>query len=198
MTNYKNAKKKWNNMIIEEKNFKIKIKYSFIFLLCTLSISLTGCSFNSKKSDNVQGSAKINNNYTYADLSKSEAATLVGQTVELNGRLATNLTQIDGVKFWVVDNAHDPSSNAEYEWFWATTAQPEQLPDQYSGSWTKFMFEKYAGLNSDTLNFDKATFLIKGEFIGPDCSFYDQAVFGKVVCIPNVAVESIELIGGTK
>ncbi|HBV57789.1 MAG TPA: hypothetical protein DEB73_00760 [Candidatus Magasanikbacteria bacterium] len=56
------------------------------------------------------------------------------------------------------------------------------------------MFEKYADLNSENIDFDKTVFTIKGKFLGPDCTFYDKKVFGKMVCIPNIAVGSILLI----
>ncbi len=133
------------------------------------------------------------NGHSYNDLAVPEANKFKGQTIELTGLLATNLSQIDGVKFWILDKDHNYDNNEKYEWFWATTAQPEQLPTKYNGSWTHYMFEKYAGLNSENIDFDKTAFTVKGKFLGQDCTFYNKETFGKTVCIPNVAVESISL-----
>ena len=124
-----------------------------------------------------------------------------GGKVEWFGAI-TGLSQVDGIKFWILDNEHPVSAQGQYDWFWAIPSlevvssmfneKPEAGQSKFTGDWVAFMLERYGGIAKEDIDYN-GIYKITGIFDGGDCSYYEQKdPAGNQVCIANVVVEKIE------
>jgi len=122
-----------------------------------------------------------------SDLTYNQVVNLKDKSIKQEiiwyGKVATDLSQIDGIKFWIIDKEH---TNKE-KWFWSYDEDTQQLPQEASGNWVNYTLNKYVGIsdhNEDTI------FEIKGEVINIDC---DVAEY----CVPNVRLSEINYMSET-
>jgi len=192
----------------------MKIIY-FIFIL---SLLITGCSI-SKTSDFTLNN-KINNQATstnnisenkdavstpilsYADVVNKDSlfdknevdgsikTPYVGKKIQWQAKIASSLTQRDGIKFCVIDDKHQNiDSSGNCDWFWLSdknlgTKDDPNFSD--SADWFDYIFKTYSDINPQKINWDKDSFLVTGEIEGADGAF-DKP-------IPLVIVSKIEAI----
>jgi len=113
-----------------------------------------------------------------------------GKEVIWNGQIAYGLSQIDGIKFWIVDSSHPTTIKREgYEWFWAIDSDTWVLPESAHGRWATYLITKFVG---EAPCEDKCIYQVRGKVVSLDCTFYDESLYGKQVCMPNVEIESIK------
>lgn len=102
-----------------------------------------------------------------------------------------NVSQINGIKFYIVDEQHVVDRWKEHEWFWAgddgTTHNVGEVLKKYS---PKADNQK---ISTDERNGEEI-FLVNGKLDPNDCGYYDPDKDGKPICIPNVSVEKIEVV----
>ena len=121
---------------------------------------------------------------------------LKGKRIQWTGMISDR-SHIDGIKFWIVDSDHQPSSWNYYEWFLAVSDKVNMRSklSKYEGSWVIYIMEKYGGIKKFDIN-SSTIYQITGIFDGSDCDFYDQKYMdNNQVCIPRVIVDRIEKIG---
>ncbi|MBU4347254.1 hypothetical protein KJ586_00030 [Patescibacteria group bacterium] len=118
-----------------------------------------------------------------------------GKNVQWMGRVANRYSQIDGIKFCIIDDKHkNADSRADCDWFWlfpvnlATENSPERQTN-WDGFWPSYMFKTYSGLNPEKIDWDKDTFLIYGEI-----EDIDLGVDGLNRPIPTIIATKIEKI----
>lgn len=117
-----------------------------------------------------------------------------GTNVRWKGRVS-NYTQISGVKFCIIDDKHlETDLNEGCDWFWLSPANlaTENDPDMQSdwnGSWIKYMFNVYSGVNPDKIDFEKDIFLVSGEleYVDFGVDYYNRPV-------PSIVATKIEKI----
>lgn len=114
----------------------------------------------------------------------------VGKIISWTGKIS-NLSQIDGVKFWIIDDQHQPNITTDNDWFWAI---PNDNPpaDIKHGEWVTYMLKRYGNIDISSIDRDNDIFLIKGKLLELDCTFYDSDTTTTAPCIPNVEVENIK------
>ncbi|MDD2325469.1 MAG: hypothetical protein PHW63_05650 [Alphaproteobacteria bacterium] len=111
----------------------------------------------------------------------------------LIGVLATELSQIDGIKMWRLDGFGQPNKEPG-TWVWVVPSldeDPEAGPD-WDGDWTYFMLHKYAGLTHERyseLDCRDTRLQVTGQELEPDCG----VVEGK--CITIFQADKIEVLG---
>lgn len=125
-------------------------------------------------------------NLSYSSVVSDKTKSYVGKQVAWKGKIATNLSQIDGIKFWVVDKQHQPNTKTNNAWFWSVPAD-WPTSDDTNGAWVTYMLKRYGNIDASKINPDSDVFLITGKFLELDCTFYDNGP-----CIPNLEVEKIE------
>jgi hypothetical protein len=112
----------------------------------------------------------------------------IGQQVEWEGKIATDLSQIDGIKFYFVELKTKTVSTAN--WFWAA---PEDLTSltakQTDGKWVRYMFKRFGDIDIDKIDPEKDTFLVSGRFDYQDCDYLNGHV-----CIPVIKVDRIKKV----
>lgn len=132
----------------------------------------------------------IDNYYTFSDGGKTEKWNLeYTENAEWRGKIATDLSQIDGVKFYFVDSNNVPSSTfGQMDWFWA---EPEDLTDltaeQTGGKWVQYMLKRFGDIDIDKIDTEKDIFLVSGKFDYRDCGYLNGHV-----CIPVIKVDRIK------
>ncbi len=185
---------------------KISIKFIVIILALFLVGGISyfalikryysGSNFNSRNRQGEIDNTEDEVSYSLASDGKHDG--LKGKRIRWTGMISDH-SYIDGIKFWVVDSDHQPSSWDYYEWFWALPEKARMRPmlSKYEDNWVVYMMEKYGGINK--INIDPSSiYQITGIFDGSDCDFYDQKNMGyNQVCIPKVIVDRIEKIGST-
>lgn len=116
--------------------------------------------------------------------------TYIGKEVSWAGKIS-NLSQIDGIKFWIVDDQHRPNATTYNDWFWAL---PADLPtvETTHGKWVTYMLRRYGNIDANSINGDNDVFLIKGKLLFLDCDFYNNTPTTPAPCIPNLEVENIQ------
>lgn len=127
-----------------------------------------------------------------------------GGKVEWLGMISDR-SQIDGIKFWILDEEHPVSTWNYYEWFWAIpkwedvenlfNEKKENGKLKFVGDWVTYMMEHYGNITENDVDYN-GIYKIIGSFDGADCTFYEQKdKKDNQVCIANVIVEKIEKIG---
>jgi len=98
-----------------------------------------------------------------------------GVTVQWQAKIASRYSQIDGIKFCIVDDKHPKEKVDGYkdcDWFWlipenlATEASPEYQVG-WDGSWPNYMFKTYSTINPSEVDWDNDIFLITGKIDRP-------------------------------
>ncbi len=113
---------------------------------------------------------KLSYNSVINDKSKS----YLGKEITWRGQIS-NLSQIDGIKFWIIDNNHTIRTSSYNDWFWAI---PKEIPttSETNGNWPSYMLKKYGNLNIDDVIIESDTFTITGTLLELDCDFYDSTI----------------------
>lgn len=115
----------------------------------------------------------------------------VGKEVVWTGEVAHELSQISGIKFWIVDGSHPANGKRQgYEWFWALDEDTMYLPLAADGQWVTYLMAKFVG----DYDCDDCRYEVRGRIYSLDCDFYSVADFGKEICIPNVFIESMKRV----
>jgi len=118
-----------------------------------------------------------------------------GKNVRWKAKIASRYSQIDGIKFCIIDDSHqNVDTHSNCDWFWlfpnnlATENSPEALVG-WDGYWPKYMFKTYSGLNPEKIDWDKDVFLISGEVEDIDLGidYFDRPV-------PTIVATKIEKI----
>lgn len=132
----------------------------------------------------------------YSDLIKLNPEKLkshLGSEIAWKGKIASRYSQIDGIKFCIVDDGHvNPDVHSDCEWFWAI---PKELATKYdptnksdwTGNWNKYVFDKYSEIEYDKIISENDTFLVTG--IIEDI---DYGADGLNRPVPNIVVTKIE------
>lgn len=118
-----------------------------------------------------------------------------GQEVKWRGKISNKYTQIDGIKFCILDDKHvNPDVNADCDWFWATPKElatdddPSLKPD-WDGYWNKFVFKKYSDIDYNKIDYKNDVFLIIGIIDSIDTGVdYNERP------IPNIEIIRIEKV----
>lgn len=125
------------------------------------------------------------NNLTYSTVVSDKTNAYICKRVAWNGKIATNLSQIDGIKFLIIDAQH-PVDSTTTDWFWSVPVDWPTSNDA-NGAWVTYMLRHYGNIDASKINPDKDVFLITGKLLELDCTFYDNRQ-----CIPNIEVERIQ------
>lgn len=114
----------------------------------------------------------------------------IGKIISWMGKISS-LSQIDGIKFWIIDDQHQPNIKTDNSWFWAI---PDNNPSAEitHGKWVTYMLKRYGNIDINSVDSDNDIFLIKGKLLELDCTFYDNTLATTAPCIPNVEVENIK------
>jgi hypothetical protein len=192
----------------------MKIIY-FIFIL---SLLITGCSIsntsnfslNNKKNNQTTSTNNISENkdavstiiLSYADVVNKDSlfdkdetdgsikTPYVGKKIQWQAKIASSLTQRDGIKFCIVDDEHqnvDSGSNCDWFWLLDKNLGTKDDPNFFnSGDWFDYIFKTYSNISPQKIDWAKDTFLVTGEIEGVD------GVFDKP--IPLIIVSKIEML----
>ena len=126
----------------------------------------------------------------FDELAASSSNQFINQVVQLKGTIS-NLSQLQGIKFWPYDDKYISGQRTQYEFFWASPEGLENITaDQHQGQWVKYTLKRYAGLSPKDINPDKDIYLVTGKYTGSDCGYWE----GKKNCIPQIDILDIELI----
>ena len=97
-------------------------------------------------------------------------------------------SQINGIKFNIIDSEHTYGNWSDYDWFWAVPKEKD-VKNKIISNWIEFTLNKYGNIKNYNTN---DIFLIKGKIINLDCTFYDYSTFNKKICLPNIEIISIK------
>ena len=118
-------------------------------------------------------------NLTYNQIVESKDK-YVGKSIVWQGSVTTELSQISGIKFWIIDKDH----NDNKAWFWAYDKDTLYLPTEAEGKWVSYLLKKYTG--SDEYD-ENTKFEVKGIVKELDCEVAD-------FCVPNIELTKIKRI----
>ena len=131
-----------------------------------------------------------------------------GKPVNWQGMINTSASQIDGIKFYILDSEHSVHSWKQSDWFWAI---PNDNGGANNGDWVSYMLKRYGtvkgavdkggnsgssfydpegGVKDSGIDPEKQIFEIRGSVHENDCDFMFND--DKIHCIPNIEVESIK------
>jgi hypothetical protein len=130
---------------------------------------------------------------SYDNIADRNQKNYVGKTVSWKGKIATELSQLDGVKFWIVDGRSMTSDTKYEKWFWVVPEYESNVAET-NGLWVSFMLKKYGNLDIKDVDVKNDIFLINGILSESDCDFLSNNNLGQQYCIPNVRVISINKI----
>ncbi len=132
-------------------------------------------------------------NLSYDKVADRNQKNYVGKTVSWKGKIAIDLSQIDGVKFWIIDDRSTISDTKYDRWFWVV---PEYEPTvaETNGLWVSFMLKKYGNLDIKDIDVKNDIFLINGILAESDCDFLTNSNLDQQHCVPNVSALSIKKI----
>lgn len=133
---------------------------------------------------------------SYDTVVNSKPNSYIGKRVTWTGKIAINLSQISGIKFWIVDKQHQPDSSKDNAWFWAipkelATKEDPSYKEGWNGYWGEFMFKNYSKIDYDTVDTSNDVFLVTGTVENLDCTYPngDNTIES---CVPNLVIEKIE------
>lgn len=137
-----------------------------LFLIVLSLFIFSGCEISS-------------DNLTYNQVVESKDK-YVGKSIVWQGSVATELSQISGIKFWIIDKDH----NDNKAWFWAYDKDTSYLPTEAEGKWVSYLLKKYIGSDEHDEN---TKFEVKGIVKELDCEVAD-------FCVPNIEFIKIKKI----
>lgn len=162
----------------------------FIGVGCNKATGIVNSSNSFQVKQNIDASTSVTASGTAAinEFHKDE-------DVIVQGVLARELSQIDGIKIWTVD-ANQKTIKLSNSWVWIVP-QPQDDPTgttNWDGNWTFYMLNKYAGITRiqyDKLDLDNTLITVTGKRLDDDCSVVTDEGDGK--CIVNIQVKNIVL-----
>jgi len=189
-----------------------------LFSIIILTLLITGCSISNTSNfslDNKTNNQAISTNdisenkeatstpiLSYADVVNKNSlfdknkvdgsikTPYVGKKIQWQAKIASSLTQRDGIKFCIVDDKHqniDSSSNCDWFWLSDKNLGTKNDPNFFnSADWFNYIFKTYSDINPQKIDWAKDIFLVTGEIEGVD------GVFDKP--IPLIVVSKIETI----
>lgn len=183
--------------MIKKKSLKFIVIIFTIFLVGGISYFIFTkryySSSNLASQNKQRGTDTVENKVSFSLASNGKHDDLKGNYIQWTGMISDR-GPTDGIKFWIVDREHQPSSWNYYEWFWAAPDKTSMRPrlSKYEGNWVVYMMEKYGGIKK--LDIDPSgVYQITGIFDGSDCGLYNQKGNNNdQVCIPKVIVNKIE------
>ncbi|MDP3043139.1 MAG: hypothetical protein Q8N21_01940 [bacterium] len=112
-----------------------------------------------------------------------------GEIIQWQAKIASSLTQRDGIKFCIIDDEHqNVDSNGNCDWFWLLDKNlgTKDGPNFFnSADWFDYIFKNYSDINPQKIDWGKDTFLITGVLEDIDLDVADRPV-------PNIEVIKIE------
>lgn len=127
--------------------------------------------------------------FTFNNLALNQCNNYKGVSVQWKG-VISNKSQLDGIKFWIIDSIHQKDKWQEYDWFWAVPSDLEEIGQLNDGDWVKYMLNRFGNINSQKVIYGQDIFLITGTLEDSDCNYYG----GGNACIPQIIVQNIKLI----
>lgn len=161
-------------------------KISLALLLLAIIVASALFVFYSKKINQSDIKPKIITvGPSYSEVVNDKTKSYVGKNVSWTGKIAYNLSQIDGVKLWIVDEQH--KTVVTTNWFWAIPLD-DPTANETNGEWVAYILKRFGGINTSKVDVENDRFLVAGILRESDCSFYDGQ------CIPNLEIERIERV----
>ncbi|MFA5061955.1 MAG: hypothetical protein WC526_02325 [Patescibacteria group bacterium] len=122
---------------------------------------------------------------SYDMVARDQSDQYIGKTVQWQGTIATDLSQISGIKFYIT--GQNDTSNSK-QWYWAIP-QDEPSANEVNGKWVTFMLGKYGNIKPEDINPATDVYLVTGKLVESDCDIQPN------ICIPNIIISSIKKIG---
>lgn len=169
------------NVVLHRKYMLRGSKVLIIILVVSVCFGVLWYFYN-QKVYKIDSMSKLTFNAVVVD----NAGSYVGKEITWLGQISGN-SQIDGIKFNIIDQDHKVSS--DNNWFWAI---PPDFPTsaEINGQWAVYMLSRFGNIDNNQIVRDRDFFLVTGLLEKSDCTFYD----GGSSCIPQVIVKKIELV----
>ncbi len=171
-------------------------KLAILMLSGSLMIVL-GCYFYFHKTKEGEYFNYSVNSITYSEITRLDQGikSYKGREIKWRGKIASKYSQIDGIKFCIIDDSHkNPDIYSECDWFWAipkelATEKDSSYQSDWNGNLVELMFKNYSNIDYDKINSEKDEFIITGKLDSLDT---EVDYFNRV--IPSIEVTKIEKV----